>query len=80
MAVVLVVRRGPALPFILSVGDRNHGTDNASGAAAVPEAAALVSPTSVSECSSPMREELALAGARAWARSRTPVTALNATA
>jgi peptidase M28-like protein len=85
-----------AIPLILSyVGERNHGTlDNASGVAAVLEAAELLSQTTVghperSEGSGPRRtsasvgvlitdaEELALAGARAWARGREPAIAIN---
>ena len=79
-AVLLVVLAWiGAAPLILSVvGDRNHGTlDNASGVAAVLEAAALVSPASRVGVLIADAEELALAGARAWARSRTPATALN---
>jgi hypothetical protein len=68
-----------AVPLVLSVvGDRNHGTlDNASGVAAVLEAAALVPPAARVGVLITDAEELALAGARAWARSRAPAIALN---
>ncbi len=70
-----------ALPLMLSVvGTRNHGTlDNASGVAAVLEAATRV------DASRPLgvlitdAEELALAGARVWASEARiqPVIAIN---
>ncbi|HSQ28359.1 MAG TPA: M28 family peptidase [Gemmatimonadaceae bacterium] len=68
-----------AIPLVLSVvGDGNDGTlDNASGVAAVLEAATLLPldyPLGVLVADA---EELALAGARAWARSRSPAIALN---
>lgn len=68
-----------AVPLILStVGSRNHGTlDNASGVAAVLEAAELIPPTARVGILITDAEELALAGARAWATTRTPVVALN---
>jgi putative aminopeptidase FrvX len=67
------------MPLMLSVvGARNHGTlDNASGVAAVLEAVELL-PASLSfGVLITDAEELALAGARAWARSRRPGIALN---
>jgi hypothetical protein len=68
-----------AIPLVLSVvGDGNHGTlDNASGAATVLEAAALVPPDLALGVLITDAEELALAGARAWARSTEPTVALN---
>lgn len=77
-ALMMLVWIGAA-PLILSiVGDRNHGTlDNASGVAAVLEAAALMPPAARVGVLITDAEELALAGARAWARSRAPATALN---
>lgn len=68
-----------SIPLVLSiVGDDNEGAlDNASGVAAVLDAAALL-PT---DCSVGVlisdAEELALAGSRAWARSTSPAIALN---
>jgi hypothetical protein len=58
-----------AAPLILSlVGSRNHGTlDNASGVAAVLEAAARVDPSCPLGVLITDAEELALAGVRAWA-------------
>jgi hypothetical protein len=68
-----------AIPLVLSVvGDGNEGTlDNASGVAAVLEAVALVPPDLAVGVLIADAEELALAGARAWARSGTPAIALN---
>lgn len=70
-----------AVPLMLSyVGDRNHGTlDNASGVAAVLQAAEMIGPTANVGVLITDAEELALAGARAWARakSRQPGIALN---
>jgi len=68
-----------AVPLILSfVGNANHGTlDNASGVATVLEAAALVPFSAPVGVLITDAEELALAGARAWARSRPPAVALN---
>jgi hypothetical protein len=68
-----------ALPLMLSViGDRNHGTlDNASGVATVLEAAALVPADVPLGVLITDAEELALAGASAWARDRSPGIALN---
>jgi len=60
------------------VGARNHGTlDNASGVAAVLEAVALLPMSAHVGVLITDAEELALAGARAWARSRQPAIALN---
>lgn len=68
-----------AIPLVLSVvGDGNDGTlDNASGVAAVLEAVALLAPDLPLGVLIADAEELALAGARAWARSRAPAIALN---
>ena len=76
---VFVVTCAGAIPLLLSyVGDRNHGSlDNASGVAAVLEAAALIAPGVSIGVLITDAEELGLAGARAWARSRAPGIALN---
>ena len=68
-----------AVPLMLSyVGDRNHGTlDNASGVAAVLDAATTLAPTMAIGVLISDAEELALAGASAWAAGRTPGIALN---
>src|SRR5512143_622091 len=68
-----------ALPLMLSyVGAGNHGTvDNASGVAAVLEAAAAIPSSAKVGVLITDAEELALAGARAWAGSRAPSIALN---
>ena len=68
-----------AIPLMMSyVGARNHGTvDNASGVAAVLDAAAAIPTTARVGVLITDAEELALAGARAWSRSRTPTIALN---
>jgi peptidase M28-like protein len=70
-----------ATPLILSlVGARNHGTlDNASGVAAVLTAAALVEPSQSLGVLITDAEELALAGARAWASEGRirPTVAIN---
>jgi len=68
-----------AIPLVLSVvGDGNDGTlDNASGVAAVLEAAALIPGEVAIGVLVADAEELALAGARAWARSMPPAIALN---
>lgn len=68
-----------AVPLMLSyVGARNHGAvDNASGVATVLEAAAMMPASSSVGVLITDAEELALAGARAWARDRTPAVALN---
>ena len=74
-----VVTFAGAIPLIMSyVGDRNHGTlDNASGVAAVLEAAAMIPSTARIGVLITDAEEFALAGARAWARSRKAAIALN---
>jgi hypothetical protein len=68
-----------AIPLMLSyVGARNHGAvDNASGVAAVLEAAAAIPASARVGVLITDAEELALAGARAWARSHAPSIALN---
>lgn len=68
-----------AVPLMLSyVGARNHGAvDNASGVATVLEAAALIPSSARVGVLITDAEELALAGARAWARGRAPGVALN---
>jgi hypothetical protein len=78
MVLVVLVWIG-AMPLILSVvGNRNHGTlDNASGVAVVLEAAALVPRDARVGVLITDAEEMALAGARAWARSCAPGVALN---
>ena len=77
---LLVVWLG-ALPLILSVvGSRNHGTlDNASGVAAVLDAAARLDRSHPLGVLITDAEELALAGARVWAsEGRTqPAVAIN---
>jgi len=68
-----------AIPLMFSVvGDRNHGTlDNASGVATVLDAVALMpEKTSVGVLITDA-EELALAGATAWAHGRAPGVAFN---
>jgi len=77
--VAFVVACIGAVPLMLSyVGARNHGTlDNASGVAAVLEAAAVVGPSANVGILITDAEELALAGARAWSRSRAARIALN---
>jgi hypothetical protein len=62
------------------VGARSHGAlDNASGVAAVLEAATRMPPDVPVGVLLPSAEELGLAGARAWARSRSgpPAVAIN---
>jgi Zn-dependent M28 family amino/carboxypeptidase len=68
-----------AFPLLFSVvGGRNHGTlDNASGVAAVLEAAEQLPPEAHVGVLITDAEEFALAGARAWARTRTPGIAIN---
>jgi hypothetical protein len=67
------------LPLMLSVvGTRSAGAlDNASGVAAVLDAAGALSPALPIGVLISDAEELSLAGARAWARSRTAGVALN---
>ena len=68
-----------AIPLMLSyVGDRNHGAlDNASGVAAVLEAVEMIGDRARVGVVITDAEELALAGAHAWAASRAPAVALN---
>jgi Peptidase family M28 len=68
-----------ALPLMLSVvGARNHGTlDNASGVAAVLEAAESIAPAVRAGVLITDAEELALAGALAWSKTQSPAVALN---
>jgi hypothetical protein len=75
----LVVAWVGGLPLMLSVvGTRSAGAlDNASGVAAVLDAAAALSPALPIGVLISDAEELSLAGARAWARSRTAGVALN---
>jgi hypothetical protein len=75
----LVVSWIGGLPLMLSVvGRRSAGAlDNASGVAAVLEAAGALSPALPIGVLITDAEELSLAGARVWARSRTPGVALN---
>ena len=70
--VLLVVVWVASVPLMLSVvGTRNHGTvDNASGVAAVLDAAARVPRDVVLGVLITDAEELALAGAHAWVRAR----------
>jgi hypothetical protein len=67
------------VPLMLSVvGQRSAGAlDNASGVAAVLDAAAALSPALPIGVLITDAEELSLAGARAWARSRPAGIALN---
>ena len=78
-ATPLIVAWLGGLPLMLSVvGRRSAGAlDNASGVAAVLEAAASLSPALPIGVLITDAEELSLAGARAWARSREPGVALN---
>jgi peptidase M28-like protein len=75
----LVVTWIGGLPLMLSVvGQRGAGAlDNASGVAAVLDAAAALSPALPIGVLITDAEELSLAGARAWARSQDPGVALN---
>jgi hypothetical protein len=68
-----------AIPLMLSVvGDRNHGSlDNASGVATVLDAVAMIPAELAIGVLVSDAEELALAGAAAWARGREPGIALN---
>jgi hypothetical protein len=78
-AAALGVAWAGGLPLMLSVvGRRSAGAlDNASGVAAVLDAAAALSPALPIGVLITDAEELSLAGARAWARSRTAGVALN---
>ncbi len=75
----LVVAWVGGLPLMLSVvGRRSAGAlDNASGVAAVLDAVAALSPALPIGVLISDAEELSLAGARAWARSRPAGVALN---
>jgi hypothetical protein len=68
-----------ALPVVASVvGSRSDGAvDNASGVATVLGAAAQMRPDAGCGVLLPSAEELGLAGARAWARTRAAGVALN---
>jgi hypothetical protein len=79
VAALLIVTWLGSAPLILSiVGTKNDGTlDNASGVAAVLEAAQAIPASARVGVLITDAEELALAGARAWARGRTPAVALN---
>ncbi|MEO7457399.1 MAG: M28 family peptidase [Gemmatimonadaceae bacterium] len=68
-----------AIPVLASVvGASSDGAvDNASGAAAVLAATALLEPGIKCGVLMPSAEELGLAGASAWARTRRPSTAIN---
>lgn len=78
-AIFLIVALLGSVPLLLSfVGANNHGTlDNASGVATVLAAVELLSAESSVGVLITDAEELALAGARAWARTRPPGVALN---
>jgi hypothetical protein len=77
--VVLMLTWLASVPLMLSiVGHKNSGTlDNASGVCAVLEAAETISRDTRVGVLITDAEELALAGARAWSRTRTPGVALN---
>ena len=67
---------GPVVASV--VGSRSAGAlDNASGVAAVLAAAEILAPGTAVGVLLPSAEELGLAGARAWARTRAPGVALN---
>jgi hypothetical protein len=68
-----------ALPVLASVvGEHSDGAvDNASGVAAVLQAAELLDPACSCGIVLPTAEELGLAGARAWARTHARGIALN---
>lgn len=68
-----------AVPMLASVvQDRSPGAaDNASGVAAVLEAARILGPRASVGIVITSAEELGLAGARAWVRGRQPAIALN---
>lgn len=79
LAIPLAITWIGAIPLMLSVvGDRNAGAlDNASGVAAVLDAAARIPRDRNVGILITDAEELALAGARAWALCRKPAIALN---
>jgi acetylornithine deacetylase/succinyl-diaminopimelate desuccinylase-like protein len=68
-----------AVPVVATVvGAKSPGAlDNASGVAAVLEAAEMLGSQAAVGVLLPSAEELGLAGARAWARTRAPGVALN---
>jgi hypothetical protein len=69
---------GALILMLSQVSDKNHGTlDNASGVAAVLDAASLIPATARVGVVVSDAEELAVAGVRAWCRSRQPAIALN---
>lgn len=69
---------GAVVLMLSQVSDKNHGTlDNASGVAAVLDAASFIPVTARVGVVISDAEELAVAGARAWCRSRRPAIALN---
>jgi Zn-dependent M28 family amino/carboxypeptidase len=69
---------GAPLVMASVVGARSNGAvDNASGVAAVLDAAERLAPHANVGVLLPSAEELGLAGARAWVRGRAPATALN---
>jgi hypothetical protein len=71
-----VLGAGPVVASV--VGSRSAGAlDNASGVAAVLSAAEMLAPGAAVGVLLPSAEELGLAGARAWARTRAPGVALN---
>jgi hypothetical protein len=76
---VLLFTVTATVPLMLSVvGSRNAGTlDNASGVAAVLEAVEMLYPSTWVGVLITDAEELALAGAHAWAKTRPPAIALN---
>ena len=77
VGVALVLLGSPAVMASV-VGARSNGAvDNASGVAAVLAAAVSVRPETMLGVLLPSAEELGLAGARAWARSERPGTAIN---
>jgi len=77
--VFVVVALTGSVPLLLSfVGARNHGTlDNASGVATVLAAVEQMDAGAAVGVLITDAEELALAGARAWALTRKPGVALN---
>jgi hypothetical protein len=79
-AAVLMLTWLMSTPLMLSIVGSAYNTgalDNASGVAAVLAAAELTPPASRVGVLITDAEELALAGARAWAQSRAPSIALN---
>jgi hypothetical protein len=76
---LLVIAWLGSVPIMLSVvREGSHGAvDNASGVATVLEAAAALPPAARVGVLITDAEELALAGSRAWAATRSPAIALN---